>query len=514
MKRQILAIVLASLASASMTFAVGGGTLRTAIDRNPRNLNPIFADDSASYAVIGDLFDPLLRLNEKGELEPVLAVSLPDVSKDGKIITFKLRKGIKWHDGVEVTAEDVKFSLELMQRKETNSPNLGYLEVIDKVEIVDLYTFKFHLSAVESQVMREFASAWIVPKHVLAKMTKDEMEKGDYSRMPIGNGPFKITENRANERIVYVTNDKYYGKSPKLESVINLITPSATTALLKVETGEADMASCSPSDRERLKANPKLNVFEWQSTAFDCLQYNIKSPFFGDKRVRQAFAHSINIEAIIKGIYKGGCTPAATSFPSGFWFSNPKVKPYAYNVELSKKLLDEAGWKPGPDGIRAKDGKRFGIEILTNQGDPAREKLVVYLQTALKVVGVEVRPKIVEWNTLFDDYIDAGKFDAYVGGYGGQRFPVQNYYKTGAYLNAGKYSNPRLDELMKGVRETFDQKKQQAMSFEAQQILSDEQPFTWFVFKSQSDAVSKKVKGAKYLPYRGPFEMQMWSVEK
>ncbi len=515
MKRQILAIVLAGLASASMAFAAGGGTLRIATDRQPRNLNPVFADDSASAEIISYVFDPLLRTNEKGEYEPVLAASLPDISKDGKTITFKLRKGIKWHDGVELTAEDVKFSLELILKKETNSPNIGYMDVIEKIEIIDPYTFRFRLADVESQIMRDFSSEWIVPKHILSKMTKDEMEKGDYSRLPIGNGSFKIAENRTNERIVLVTNNSYYGKAPKLDGMVSLITPSGTTALLKVETGEADIAACPAGDRARMKGNPKLELYEYPSTAFDFLQYNLKTPFFGDKRVRQAFAHAVNIDAIIKGIYKGGCVPAATSFTlPGFWFANPKVKPYTYDVELSRKLLDEAGWKTGPDGIRAKDGKRFEIDILTNQGDTSREKLVVYLQTALKAIGVEVHPKIVEWNTLFDDYVDAGKFDAFVSGFSGSRYPVNNYYKTGHYLNAGKYSNPHLDKLMKGIRETFDQKKQRDLSFEIQQILSDEQPYTWFVFKSQADAVSKNVKGAKYLPYRGAYEMYMWSVAK
>ena len=512
--KRTMAFVLAGLATATMAFAGGGGTLRIAVDRNPRNLNPIFADDSASYNIISYIFDPLIRMNEKGEFEPVLAAALPVISPDGKTILFKLRKGILWHDGVELTTDDVVFSMNLLQKKETNSPNLGYLDAVTKIEIIDRYSFKLHLENADSQILRDFAYEWIVPKHILAKMTRDEMEKGDYSRTPIGNGRFKITENRANERIALVNNAKYFGKPAKLDGIVELITPASATALLKVETGEADMAFCNPQDRERMKGNPSLVVHEYPSTAFDCLQYNIKSPFFGDKRVRQSISHAINIPAVIQGIYKGGSVAAATSYTSNFWFSNTKVKPYRYDLALSKRLLDEAGWLTGPDGIRVKEGKRFEIDILTNQGDAAREKLVVYLQSALKAVGIAVNPKILEWNTLFDNFIDTGKFDVYVGGYSSSRYPVQDYYKTGAYLNAGKYSNPRLDDLMKTIRGVFDQGKQREACFEIQQILSDEQPFTYIVFKTGAWVVSKKVKDARFLPYMGPLEQEFWSVSK
>jgi len=252
----------------------------------------------------------------------------------------------------------------------------------------------------------------------------------------------------------------------------------------------------------------------YPSTAFDCLQYNIESPFFADKRVRQAVGSAINIRGVIQGIYKNGSIEAATSYPQGFWFSNPAVKPIGYDLARANKLLDEAGWKKAADGIRAKDGKRFEIDILTNQGDAQREKLVVYLQSALKAVGIAANPKILEWNTLFDSFIDAGKFDVYVGGYGGSRYPVQSYYKTGAYLNAGKYSSPALDGFMMDIRGTFDQDGQRKAAFEIQKILADEQPFTYVVFKTGSYVVSKKVKGARFIPYGGPYDMAFWTVSK
>ncbi len=511
MKRMALAVF---LVVAAVSMASGSGSLRIAIDRNPRNLNPVFADDSASYDVISDIFDPLIQLNAKGELEPVLAAALPVVSADGKTISFVLRKGVLWHDGVELTTADVAFSLALLQDEDINSPNLGYLDSVERLEVIDRYAFVVHLSDVDSQIMRDFTYEWIVPEHLLGSMDKKTMENGEYSRMPVGNGRFRISAYTQNERIVVTAFEKYHGTKSSLDEIVRLITPSATTSLLKVETGEAEMAFVNPADRERMSAKKGIGLFVYPSTAFDCIQYNIQTTFFADKRVRQAFSYAINVPAIIKGIYKSGSVPAATSYPEGFWFSEPAVKPYGYNLKKARSLLAEAGWKPGADGILVKDGVRFEIDILTNKGDEQREKLVVYLQSAYKALGVAVNPRILEWNTLFDTYIDTGDFDAYVGGYGGSSYPVQNYYRTGAYLNAGKYSNMRLDELMMTIRGTFNQDEQKSAAREIQKILSDEQPFTYVVFKTGSWVVSKNVMGARFIPFRGAFEMHLWSVKK
>lgn len=499
--------------SPTATVIKTGGDLKIAYAQNPRNLNPIFADDTASNNIIGMVFDGLLYFDDKNELKPKIAESMP-IIKD-KTITFKLKQGVKWHDGQELTSEDVKYSYELIMDKEVNSPRSGDYVSVASIDAPDKYTVVFNLKEIDSQIIDKFADRRIIPKHIMEKFDRKSLKTADFSRNPVGNGAFKFEDWKTSERITLQANSEYFLGKPSLDHIIFDITPSSAAALVKVETQEDNMVSVSGSDLERIKTKAFLDVATYKSTYFDCIQYNLQNEIFKDKLVRQAISYAINRTALIKGVYQGTAEQASSSYPSELWFSNPNVKKYDYDVAKAKELLNQAGWKAGTDGIMQKDGKKLEFTMLTNQGNPEREKALVYFQSALKEVGIKSEPKIVEFNTLFDNYVDPGKFDCYLGGYSPGTDPIQDmYYAKDGVFNAGKYSNPRIDELFVKVKQTFDKEEQKKYLYEVQSIITEEVPMTYLTNGSVSYAYTKKLKNVQFVDMAGWYGIEKWYVEK
>lgn len=520
----LLLILAMMLSTAGVAFANKntnqGGTFVWATFSDPINLNPCLASDSASTDVHQFLFRGLYTRDWNTSIIPDLATAMPKVTNGNKTLTIPLRKDVKWHDGQPFTADDVKFSLEFMLDKKVASPRYAYYEKIEKIETPDKYTVVIHLKEPDSALIPNLSYNYIIPKHIWEKVDRTKVRESEYNKSkPIGNGPFKFVEWKAAERVVLEANPDYYGGRPNFDKVIFNITPSQAVAMVKAETGEAHMVAVPESDIARMKSKKNLNVYVYDRAAFDCILYNTKSPFFEDKRVRQAITHALNKQAIVNGIYKGLGKPAEGSYHPKLAMYAPDVPKYAYDLEKAKKLLDEAGWKVGKDGIREKDGKKFKFVLLTNKGNIMREKLTVLVQRQLKLLGIEAEPRILEWNTFLNKYVDVGKFDAYVGGFttnlDGDQTSFYHSDRSKGYFNKGSWKNPRVDELLDKARLTFDPAEQKKIYAEVQKIVAEEQPMTYLVYRKSGLAVNNKVKNAKIVDLLGfNSEIGSWYMTK
>ncbi|KRQ87315.1 Oligopeptide-binding protein AppA precursor [Caloramator mitchellensis] len=486
---------------------------------DPIDLNPAISSDSASSEVTGFLFRGLLTRDWDTKIIPDMAEAMPTISKDQKTITFKLKKGIKWHDGVELTSADVKFSYEFILDKRVNSPRYTDFEKIDKIETPDKYTVVFKLKEPDSALIPNFTFGYIIPKHLWENVDRTKVKQSEYNKKPIGNGPFKFVEWKPAERVVLEANPNFYGGRPKVDKIIFTITPSQAVAMVKAETGEADWVYIPESDIARMKTKQNLNVFVYDRLAFDCILYNIKSPYFSDKRVRQAISYATNKQAIVNGIYKGIGKVADGSYHPKIWAYSANVPKYNYNLAKAKQLLDQAGWKVGKDGIREKNGVKFKFVLLTNKGNIMREKLVVYIQSQLKLLGIQVEPRILEWNTFLNKYVNPRNFDAYVGGFttalDGDQTVFYHSDPDKGYFNRGGYKNARVDYLLDEARKTFDVNLQKKYYAEVQKIVAEEQPMTFIVYRRGAQGFNKRVKNVKVVDLLGINEGYMqWTIDK
>lgn len=514
MKR--LKTLLAMMMMFAMVFTMPMGSIAAANDNtfywatfsDPIDFNPCLAKDSASSDINQFLFSGLFTRDWNSKIIPDLAAAMPTISKDNKTLTIPLRKDVKWHDGKPFTSADVKFSIEFMLNKQTNSPRYANYELVDKVEAPNPYTVVIKMKSVDSAIIPTLANYYIIPKHIWEKVDPLKARESEYNKSKvIGNGPYKFVEWSKSERVVLQANADYYGKKAKINKLVFTITPNQAVAMVKTETGEANMVMVPESDIARMQKVSKVNVSIYDRAAFDCILYNIKSPFFSDKRVRQAISYAINKQYIVKGIYKGFGSPAEGSYHPKLGVYNPNVVKYNYDLAKAKSLLDQAGWKVGKDGIRVKDGKQFKFVLLTNKGNIMREKLLVEVQRQLKPLGISVEPRILEWNTFLSKYVDVGKFDAYVGGFStgldGDQTVFYHSDKSKASMNKGAYANPKVDELLDAARATMDLNKQKQLYGEVQKIVAEDQPMTFLVYRKNALAISKDVKNTKIVDILG-----------
>ena len=486
------------------------------------NLIPMLAGDASSHAIAGMIMNGLLRYNPKWELEGELAESW-EVSEDGMKITFHLHRDVKWQDGKPFTSADVMFGY-----KTIISPDIptayaeDYLQV-SKAEAPDDYTFIVYYDKPFSPALGSWASSLpVLPKHLLEGK---DITQSELSRHPIGTGPYKFGEWKTQENIILVANPDYFEGEPWIQQYVFRVIPDTATQFLELKAGGIDQMSLTPiqylkqTNTKEFKKN--FQKFKYLANGYTYLGYNLTRELFKDVRVRRALTHAINKEEIIEGALLGLGQPATGPYKPGVWAHNPNVKRYEYSPGKSKKLLEEAGWKDTDgDGILDKDGKKFEFTIVTNQGNNQRKKAAEIIQRRLKDVGVSVKIRILEWASFIKEFINKREFDATILGWAlspePDQYDIWHSSKTGeAEFNFVTYKNDEVDALLEKGRRTFDIEERKKAYFRIQEILADEQPYTFLYVGKALPVVNARVHGIESYPtgigYKWP---NKWWVPK
>ena len=487
-----------------------GDTLIESTIGDAKTLNPALSDEETGGDIDGLVFNGLLRYNEKMELEPCLAEKWT-VSKDGKVITYYLRKGVKFHDGVEMTAEDVVFTWKVYSDPTVNTPYGADYQYIKNVEIMDPYTVKVtYKKAFAPALTSTFSS--ILPKHLLEG--KDINHDDDFNRHPIGTGPYKFVEWKTAQQIVLEANPDYWEGKPHINRFVLRIIPDQSSEFLSLLKGETDgigawtSGTMSPEQYARQTDTPKFtdyyNKYETDQFVYIYIGWNLDDPLFKDVQVRRALTLAIDRQAIIQNVVYGLGSVCTGPFVPQSWACNKDVKPLPFDPEAAKALFKKAGWKPGPDGILHKNlnGKDtpFQFKLYTNQGNVSRERIATIVQQQLKQVGVDCQPQIMEWTTLLNEYINKRKYDAMVMGW--QFGPEPDCYLTWHSSQTGEhqynmvdYRNKTVDSLLVQGRETLDPARRAAIYHRIHKILADDVAATFLYVPDSLPAVHKRFKG-------------------
>jgi len=422
----------------------------------------------------------------------VLAVA---PSRDEPAITFKLRRGVRWHDGKPFTAADVLFTYHAFMDEKVASPRRSSYELIRKVETPDDLTVR----AVYKRPYSPAALSWmmgILPSHILkGKDTRWWAEH--YNRAPIGTGPFKFEEWRTNQIITMRKNPDYWEGEPHLDRVVMRFIPDPLSLRLCFETGEIDVLGVQPHALGAMRKNPDYRIISDLSKSYVYVGWNLQRPLFQDKRVRHALAHAVNVPAIIKYVLYGqGVQSRGIYHPNYFWANND-IEPLEYDPERAKRLLAEAGWKDRDnEGYLVKDGKRFAFTLITNQGNEIRKDIVTLVQSDLKKLGIDVDVAIYEWTVFIGKKIDTHEFDACVLGWTSP--PNFDQYqlwhssqsKPGG-LNFVSYANPEVDRLIELARSEFDHELIKKYCRKIQRIIYDDQPYLFLYVPMATAALHK-----------------------
>ncbi len=458
------------------------------------------SSDGASHDASSQVLNGLVRYNDRIELEGELAERF-DVSPDGGTITFHLRKNVYWTDGHPFTARDVLFTYRTIVDKNTPTPYAEPFLQVRRAEVLDPYTFRVHYDKPYAPALESWGSG-ILPAHVLEG---HDIATHPYGRWPTaGTGPYMLKEWIVGQRMVMERNPNYWEGTVWIANQITRIIPDQQTQFLELKTGGLDSMTLTPT-QFRFQTGTRefrshFNKYQWYANTYTFLGMNLKDPRFADRRVRQAFAHAIDKEEIIRGVLFGYGKPISAPYRPGHWVYNPNVRTYAHDPQRALALLKEAGWTRDAAGRQVKDGKPFRFEIITNQGNSSRIRTAEIIQQRLADIGIEVSVRPIEWAAFIKDFISVGRFEAFILGWSMPPDPDQyelwhsEHTKPGR-LNPIGYSNPEVDRLLEAGRRTFDREARKRIYWRFQEIMAEEQPYVFLYVPQALFAIHKRVKG-------------------
>ena len=483
------------------------------------NLIPLLASDSTSHAISGLIYNGLVKYDKDLKIVGDLAESW-ELSADGLVITFHLRKGVRWHDGRPFTSADVLYTYRITVDPRTPTAYAGDFLKVKKAETPDDYTFRVTYD-------RPFApslSSWsvgVLPRHLLAGK---EITTSPLGRKPVGTGPYKFKEWTGGQKIVLVSNPDYFEGRPYIDGYIMRFIPDNATMFLELRAGGIDQMGLTPLQYNRQTENKlfqrEYRKYRYLSSSYTYLGYNLKNPLFADKHIRQAIAHAVNRQEIIEGVLMGLGRIATGPFKPGTWVYNPNVPDYPYDPARARALLAAAGWTDSNgDGILDKGGRSFEFEIITNQGNDVRAKTAEIIQRRLAEIGIRAKIRIIEWAAFVNDFINKRNFDATILGWtiplDPDIYDVWHSTKTGPEeLNFISYNNAEVDSLIEKGRGTFDLAVRKRCYDRIQEILADEQPYLFLYVPDTLPIISARFRGIKVAPLGIGYNFIKWYVPK
>ncbi|MFV0422133.1 peptide-binding protein [Oleidesulfovibrio sp.] len=494
-----------------------GGRIVIGTIGEPTNLISALSNDSASKEITSQLYIGLLKYDKDLEIVPWAAESY-DVEEGGTLLRFRLRKGIQWEDGTELTADDVEFTYRMMIDPKTPTAYASDFLAVKEFRKIDKYT-------VEVRYEKPFARSlitWmsdILPKH---KLEGQDLVTTPLLRKPVGSGPYKLKEWVPGSRVVLEANDSYFEGRPYIDEVVYRNIPDLATMFLELKAGKLDMMGLTPQ-QFKFQSNggewdANWQKFRYLSFGYAYLGYNLERAPFNELNVRRALSYGIDRKALIAGVLLGEGRTTVGPYKPETWVYNDKLDEYPYDIAEARRLLAQAGFTDSDgNGVVERDGQPFVFTILTNQGNDQRIKAATIIQSQLKQVGVDVRIRTVEWAAFVKEFVEKGRFDAVLLGWNILQDPdiFMVWHSSQAVaggLNFTKYRNPEVDSLLEQARSVLDQESRKPLYDEVQRILDYEQPYSFLYVPYALPIVHARFKGVEPAPAGLTHNFTKWWV--
>jgi len=527
-------------AAAQPTAAAPSSQLRLTLNQEPDTLNPFYSGLRATFTVTQAIFNGLVVVNEHGNYEGDLAAEVPTienggVSADGLTITYKLRQGVKWADGQPFTAEDVKFTYEAIMNPANTISGKSVYAKIDSLTVKDPNTVELKMKEPYAAYASFFSyPVGILPRHVLGSLA--DLNKADFNRKPFGTGPYRVTDWQAANFIQLDANPNYYKGAPKIGRVIVRVVPDKNTQLAQVRANETDVAvDLTEADAVEVEKINGWKAFAIAGLTSDRMFLNLAEPgvadgsrphpILGDKNVRKALEMGINKQQLVDRVLSGKTKVATSEYPVGW--PAPNLQPSPFDPEGAKRLLDEAGWRAGSDGIREKDGRKLHISIASTSGNSLRENVEQLVQAGWKSIGVDLEIKnataavlVGEWSD--NGLVQRGNFDiAYYGFTPGidpsgtisprfhsSQIPFEGNQGEGD--NGMRYRDAQVDQWIDEADRTLDQSRRKTLYENVMKKVADDVPVIYLYNRANVEAVSQRVQG----PRSHPFRWLTWNIHE
>jgi len=489
-------------------------------DREPDTMNRYathILEDIQSCVVEG-----LVTSDEHMNIIPVLAAEIPTIANGGVVVrrdggmdvTWKLRPGVKWHDGTPHTSADVKFTVDAINKGDWKPESTDGFDRIASVDTPDSLTAVVHYKEVYAPYQMQFFRGTL-PKHVLDG--RDIDKANDYNRSPLGTGPYRIAEWKTGEYVLLEkVNDYWRGPEyPKIDRVLFRFLANTTTRVNQLKSGEVHVVALVPWDKVReLRSVPTLRLNQVLGNGYEHVTLNERRfPAFQDVRVRRALAHAIDRELIVRTILDSLVTTVDGAIQPLSWAYEPDVRKYPYDTAAANRLLEDAGWKRGPDGVRAKDNQPLAFTIITQAGFAIRENVSQAIQRQFRDVGVNASVRLVDGTSISSLWFN-GDFDAMLHWWQMGADPELTLFFAAdrippAGRNINYFADDSLTRVLYASDRTVDQAKRAELLKAAQRRVAELVPELPLYNTSKIDAVPVTLRNFKGNPTNaGPF----WNV--
>ena len=453
--------------AASFPLAAGGemeaNALNFALSGNPDTLDPHATAGTLTFQTIRSVYDTLIEPDADGKLVPALAERW-EVSPDNLTWTFSLRKGVKFHNGDDLTSADVKATFERIRSPEIASPKAGEFEAITDIDTPDLYTVVFHLSEPYAPLLSSMASGWgaILPKSLIGS-------DHDFGSIPVGTGPFKFVEWMRDSRILFQKNPDYWMAGyPKLDMVVVNIVIERAVQVQALLAGELDaIYNVNTEDVPILQANRAVSVERNLTALVMVLAMNTSRAPLSDIRVRQAINYAIDKQTALDIVYGGGKVVGTFMDYSDYYYED-FTDLYPYEPDSAIALLDEAGI--GSDTV---------LEMALPQNFEPHVRAGELYQEMLKKVGLKVELRLVDWSTWLSDVYNGGNYDLTVIGHTGKLDPDGRLNGYGTASTYVRWENAEAANLFARASKTADLDERKALYTRGLEIMAQEVPHVY-----------------------------------
>jgi peptide/nickel transport system substrate-binding protein len=508
------------------------GTLRVADIEEPDTLNPYISTVITSIDLSYLWGQYFYNVDDKDHFVPEVALEVPTfanrgISADGLTITYHLRHGIKWQDGVPLTAKDVVFTWHaIMNPKNIVQVRTGY-DQIASISTPDDYTVVLHMKSRFAPIIAYFMGLQgggpILPAHVLAQ--QPDFNRVPFNNMPIGSGPFKVVEWVHGDHITLAANPAYWRGAPKLHQIIYKWIASNTTIMTELQTGEADAwFRADPGLYPQLAKMPGHTSILTPYSIFGHLDFYTRDPILQDVNVRRAVGLAIDRAKIIHDATHDVYLPSNSDQPAFSWAFDPSLPPTTQDQPAARALLDASGWKPGPDGIRVKNGQRLDLQLSYVGGQIVAPAIGALMERELKDVGISLSQKQYPSSTYFaaaenHGILNSHNFQiAYFAWINGVDPDDSSLYMCKYIPPAGQnnlwWCDPKVDALENDALTTFDIEKRKQDYFEIQRELVDQAPTIVLFSERRVDTFTTHFHG--YIPspaQSADWNSWQWSME-
>lgn len=475
-----------------------GGTYVEGLAGCPRCINPILCQyNDVDQDLVALVFNGLTKVGKENEIIHDLAESW-EISEDGLVYTFHLRHDIRWHDGLPFTAEDVVFTAEAMQDPHYQGVSyLGALWRSVRAKKIDDYTVEFILKEPFAPFL-EYTTIGILPAHLLAGVSAEDLPEHEFNRKPMGTGPFRVKE-LTEEHIVLEANPYFYGPKPYLSKIEFKLYPSYEEVYSAYERGEIEgIGRVQPEDVPRLASESQLNLLSAPLSGYAIVFLNLDNPrvpFFQEKEIRQALLYGLDRQGIIDRDLKGYGLVAHSPIMPQSWAYYEGVTKYDYDPERASALLEEAGWRLRGDA-REKDGIRLEFTLLSD-GDPRRAKLAEDLARQWEEIGVKAVPQV----SSVGDALRSHRFEAALVNLtilpDPDLYPFWHQTQIERGQNYACFDNREASELLEEARRTTEQGRRVELYRSFQEIFAEEVPSLLLYYPVYIYAIDEKVKGVQ-----------------